>query len=102
MNFKKGDTVRILAGKDRGKTGAVLRVLPDEGRVVVEGVNVMVKRVRPRRQNQKGEMVSLPRPLSASKVMLVCGNCKKPTRVGRRRDGSTSVRFCVRCDASIV
>jgi large subunit ribosomal protein L24 len=101
MRIKKGDTVKVMAGKDRGKTGKVLNVLPHESRVTVEGVNVYAKRTRPNRQNQKGEIVHLPRPLQASNVMLVCSNCKRATRVGMRQDGGTRVRFCKKCQSSI-
>lgn len=101
MNLKKGDQVKILSGKDRGKTGNLLRVLPGEEKVVVEGVNTFKKRVKPTQQGQKGEMVTLPRPVSASKVQLICKNCKKPTRVGYRMNGGKKERFCKKCQATI-
>ncbi len=99
MNIKKGDQVKILSGKDRGKTGAVLKVLPAENRLTVQDVNVFKKRRRPTRQNQKGETVSVIRPMPASKVMLVCKSCKKPTRVGFRMEGERKVRVCRKCQA---
>lgn len=101
MRIKKGDTVKIIAGKDKGKTGKVLAVLSEAGRVTVEGVNVFTKRMRPKRQNQKGETVQLPRPLTISNAMLVCPNCKKATRVGMRIDGASKVRYCKKCEATI-
>lgn len=101
MKIKKDDTVRILSGKDRGKTGKVLAVLVEDGRVTVEGVNVYAKRVRPKRQGQKGETVHLPRPLNASNVELVCPSCKKVTRARMRIEGTKKTRACTHCQAAI-
>ena len=101
MQIKKGDQVKIMAGKDRGKTGTVLRVLPDEDKVAIEGVNMFKKRMRPRKQGQKGETVSVVRPLHVSNVMLVCKNCKKASRTGTRMEGEKRVRFCKNCEATI-
>lgn len=100
MNIKKGDQVKIISGKERGKTGSVLKVFPKDNRLSVEGLNLFKKRSRPKRQGQKGETVLVPRPLVASKVMLICGNCKKPTRIGFRLEGDKKVRFCKKCEAS--
>ena len=99
MNIKKGDNVKILSGKDRAKTGTVLKVIPEEGRLIVEGLNVFKKRVRPKKSGQKGEMVSVSRPLPASRVALVCKNCGKAVRVGYRNEGETKVRYCKKCAA---
>jgi len=101
MRLKKGDTVKILGGKDRGKTGTILHALPEAGRVVIDGLNVFKKHSRPRRQGEKGQMVLVPRPMPASKVMLVCPNCKQPTRIGARVEGARKVRFCKKCEAAI-
>jgi len=100
MNIKKGDQVKILSGKDRGKTGNVLRVLPKEERVVIEGINTFKKRVRPTKAGQKGEVVTMPRAVAASKVQLICKNCKKPTRVGYRVNGEKKERYCKKCEAT--
>lgn len=97
MKIKKGDQVKIISGKDRGKTGSVLTAFPEEGRVTVEGLNLYKKRVRPRKAGQKGEVVNVPRPLAASKVMLVCKNCKQPTRAAHRFEGDEKVRYCRKC-----
>ena len=101
MKIKKGDRVKIISGKDRGKEGAVLHVFPVDERLTVDGLNVFKKRVRPKRSGQKGETVLVPRPLAVSKVMLVCGACKRPARVGYRMEGDLKVRYCKRCKASI-
>ncbi len=101
MKIIKGDTVKIMSGKDRGKTGAVLRALPAGDRVIVDGLNLVKKNTRPKKQGEKGQMVLVPRPLAASKVMVICASCKEPTRVGYRVDGSRKVRYCKKCKAKI-
>lgn len=100
MFIKKGDNVKIISGKDRGKTGPVLKVFPESGRISVEGLNLYKKRVKPRRQGEKGETVQVPRPLQASKAQLICSSCKKPSRVGFRFEGNAKVRFCKKCGAT--
>lgn len=101
MKLKKGDNVKVLTGKDRGKTGAVLRVHPDTGRLSIEGINMFKKRMRPTKQGQKGETVLVARPLDASNVMVVCPNCKVPTRLGGRTEGEHNVRYCKKCQATV-
>lgn len=102
MKIKKGDTVKVLSGKDRGKKAAVVRVLPREGRVIVEGVNLKKKHRRSRRQDHKGEIILLPAPISASAAQLICPSCGKPTRVGYRfAAGGTKERICKKCGKSI-
>ena len=101
MNIKKGDSVKIIAGKDRGKTGKILNVLTKEGRVSVEGINVYKKHVRPRKQGEKGEIVSLVRPLQVSNVQIICPSCSKSVRVGFRVNGAIKTRFCKKCKANI-
>ncbi|MBI2623005.1 MAG: 50S ribosomal protein L24 [Candidatus Liptonbacteria bacterium] len=102
MNIKKGDQVKILTGKDRGKTGTVLRAFPEDERCVVEGFNLYKKRARPKRAGEKGEMVSLPRPIHISNVMLVCPSCKHPARVGHRvSEKGTKERVCKKCRAAL-
>jgi large subunit ribosomal protein L24 len=100
MHIKKGDKVKIIAGKDRGKTGTVLKVYKDEGKVSVEGVNLYKKRAKSKRQGQKGETVQVVRPLSISNVMFVCRNCGRATRVGYRLEGNQKVQYCKKCRAS--
>jgi large subunit ribosomal protein L24 len=98
MKIKKGDTVKILSGKDKGKTGVVSKIFPKEDRVLIEGINVYKKHVKPRGQ-QKGEIISVSRPLYASKVMVICKNCGKPTRVGFKIEGDSKSRYCKKCGA---
>lgn len=93
--------MKIVAGKDRGKTGAVLKVFPEEGKVSIEGINLYKKRVKPKAQGRKGETVLVARPLHASNVMMVCGNCKNAVRVGKRMEGNQKVGVCKKCGAII-
>ena len=96
-HIRKDDTVKILIGKDRGKTGKVLRV--DEGgeRILVEGLNMKKKHIRPKRQDKKGEIILLPTPLNSSKAMPVCSNCKKPNRPRFKDKGGKKLRVCQKC-----
>lgn len=101
MRIKKGDHVKIIAGKDRGKTATVTRAFPKDGKIIVEGVNLYKKRVKPKRGGQKGETVLVPRPLYASNAMLVCPNCKVPARIGYHFESNQKVRYCKKCGARI-
>jgi len=98
MRLKKGDIVKVRSGRDRGNRGKVLRVLRDRDAVVVEGANLLVKHLRPRRQGERGQRVQFPAPLPSSRVSLVCPKCGKPTRIGSRAlaDGRRE-RECKRC-----
>ena len=102
MNIKKGDTVKVVSGKERGKTGKVLFVDRKNGRVTLEGLNLFKKHKKPSKQGQKGEVVSLERSMDPSKVMLLCGGCKKAVRVGIRQEGEgKKSRVCKNCGAVI-
>ncbi len=101
MKIIKGDTVKIISGKDRGKTGTVLHAMPSTDRIVIDGLNLVKKNSRPKRQGEKGQVVMVPRPLAAAKAMVMCGSCKEPTRVGYRVEGSRKVRYCKKCKAKI-
>jgi len=98
---KKGDTVRVLLGKDRGKSASVIGVLPKRGLVIVEGVNMVFKHIRARRAGEKGQRVQVAAPMSISNVQVVCPACKKGTRIGYRVDGTDKLRVCKKCDATI-
>lgn len=100
MNVKTGDKVVVLSGKDKGKEGLVIRALPAEGKVIVEGVAVVKKAVRPSAQNQQGGFVEKEAAIDVSNVMLVCPKCGKPTRVGHDvNDKGDKVRVCKKCSA---
>ena len=101
FRIKKGDEVKIVSGNDRGKKGKVILVLLDKGRIVVEGVNLKKKHVRPRRAGAKGEVVQIPASLHVSRVMLVCPKCGKPTRVGFRVESKKKFRVCKKCGGEL-
>lgn len=102
MHVKKGDQVRVLSGVDAGKSGKILEVMPKEGRVLVDGVNVIKRHTKPTRQNPKGGVVEQPGPIYSSKLALVCPNCDEPTRVGyKRSDDGEPARVCRKCGKSI-
>lgn len=97
MSIKKGDKVEVLSGKDRGKQGVVLRAIPKAGKVVVEGVAIVKKAVKPTQTNQQGGIVSQEAAIDASNVNLVCPECGKRTRVGHEKDGKNKLRICKKC-----
>ena len=99
--IKKGDMVKVLSGKDRGKTAKVLTVFPRDGRVLVDGVNVHKRHRKPRKQGEKGQILSMPTPVSASVLMLVCPSCSKAQRSRWAAEGGRKVRVCRKCGASI-
>ena len=100
VHVKTGDTVIVINGKDRGKTGKVLQVSPSEGKVIVEGINIVTKHVKPRRMGEPGGLVKAESALYADKVQLVCPKCGKATRVGHQIDSKgNKVRVCKKCSA---
>ena len=102
MKIIKNDKVKILTGKDRGKSGKVLKVLPKNNKVVVEGLNLIIKHTRPRRQGEKGQRIQFPRPIDISNAMLICPHCNKSTRVTYLfREDKKKVRSCKKCKQAI-
>ena len=101
MHVKKGDTVKILSGKDKGKTGEILRSIPQRQRVVVEKVNMVKKAMRPTQANPQGGISTVEAPIHVSNVMLVCPSCGEATRVARRREDGKLVRVCKKCGKDI-
>ncbi len=108
MRIRKGDTVKILQGKDRGKSGKVLNVLYVKGKIAVEGLNLKYKHVRPKRSGEKGQRIMFPSLLDISNVILVCPKCGKTTRMGikvaqKRSETSRDrrQRVCKKCKATI-
>ncbi len=101
VKIKKGDQVLVIAGKDRGRKGKVIQALPKGGRVVVEGLNIRKKHVRPKKEGEKGQVVEVPVPLPVSDVKLICPKCGKPTRVGYKIEGNKKYRICKKCNREI-
>ena len=99
LHVKKDDTVTILSGKDKGKTGRVLRVLPEKGRVIIENVNMVKRHTRPNQQNSEGGILEKEATLDISNVQLVCSSCGAAVRTGMRTlDDDNKVRFCKKCN----
>jgi large subunit ribosomal protein L24 len=97
MKIKKGDQVVMIVGKDRTKRGKVIKVLSKEAKVVVEGLNLLKKHLRPRRSGEKGQIVTISRPVSISNVKLICPHCNQPTRIGYNLDETGKKRRCKKC-----
>ena len=102
MHVKTGDTVLVLSGKDRGKKGKVLQVSPKEGKVIVEGINIVSKHVKPRKMGEQGGIVKAEGAMYACKVQIVCPRCGKATRVSHKvyEDG-TKERICKKCGEAL-
>jgi large subunit ribosomal protein L24 len=100
LHVKTGDEVVVINGKNRGKRGKVMQVSPKEGKVIVEGVNVVTKHVKPRQMGEPGGLIKAESALYADKVQLICPKCGKPTRVGHGVDkNGKKVRVCKKCNA---
>lgn len=107
MNIKKGDTVLIITGKDKGKQGTVSRAMPQANKVIIEGLNIVKKHVRPQGQTSQGGVIDKAMPIHVSNTMLICTECGQPTRVGHdhRPMGADQkmrlVRVCKKCEKII-
>ena len=102
MRIQKGDTVRVMTGKNKGRTAEVVRAIPDKNRVIVVGVNVAKRHSKPTRATQQGGIIDKFMPIDVSNVALVCKSCNQPTRVGYRveADGE-KVRICKKCGRTL-
>ena len=101
MKIKKGDTVQVLSGNDKGKKGEVSEVMPKTETLIVKGVNVRKKHIKPRKQGEEGGIISLECAVLASKVNVVCPKCGKATRIGYSEEKGEKVRVCKKCGAKI-
>ena len=99
--IKKNDQVKIIVGKDKNKIGKILRIFPFEKKVIVEGLNLIKKHMKPRREGEKGQRVELPRKIDVSNVMLICPKCGKESRVGYKLVEKNKFRICKKCQAEI-
>ena len=98
MKIKKDDKVVIIAGKDKGKTGKVMHAFPNDKQVIVEGLNLMKKHVRPKKQGESGQIIEFPAPMDVSNVKLICPKCDEASRVGIEREGKDKKRVCKKCN----
>jgi large subunit ribosomal protein L24 len=101
MHVKKGDTVKIIAGKDKGKEGTIKQAFPTKQRVIVENANMVKKAMRPTQQNPQGGISSIEAPIHVSNVMLICPACKAATRVSFKVEDGKKVRVCKKCNKEI-
>jgi large subunit ribosomal protein L24 len=101
MKIHKNDQIKISVGKNKGKTGKVLRVFPDENKIIVEGLNLIKKHVKARREGEKGQRIEIPGKMNISNAMLVCPKCGKPTRIGYKDIEGKKMRICKKCGAEI-
>ena len=101
VHVKTGDTVVILSGKDKGKQGKVLEVMPKEGKVVVEKINMVSRHTKPRKQGDQGGILKKEAPIYACKVQRVCPKCNKGTRIAHKIEGDKKIRVCKHCGAEL-
>ena len=101
MNIKKGDLVLIKKGKDKEKSGKVIKILPKSDKVVVEGLNLVKKIQKPKKAGEKGQMISIPRPVFRANIMLICPSCKQSTRISYNKDNKIKYRICKKCGSKI-
>lgn len=103
MKIKKGDKVKILSGKDRGKTGAVDQVLAKENKVLIGGLNLYKKHLKPqsRKDQKSGGIISFSRAINVSKVALICSKCNLPAKIGYSSEGKDKIRICKKCNTKI-
>ncbi len=99
QKLKRNDTVKVLTGRDKGKSGKILQILPHKNCALVEGVNFIKKHIRQTKQDQKGGIIQKESPVKISNLILVCKNCGKPSRVGFKimSDGASRARMCRKC-----
>lgn len=101
MKIHKNDQVLIISGKDKGRKGKVIRALPEEGKVIVEGMNLRKKHMRPKKSGEKGQIVEMPGPISASDLKIICPKCGKAVRVGYKKEEERKYRVCKKCGREI-
>ena len=101
MRIKKGDNVQVLSGNDKGKTGEVLKIMPDSGKIIVKEVNIRKKHVKPRKQGEEGGIISVECAIDSSKVNVVCPKCGKVTKVGYSVEKNEKIRVCKKCGAKL-
>ncbi len=101
MKIRKGDKIKVIAGKDKGRTGQVERVYPKSNKVLIQGINIYKKHIKKNEQMPKGGVVEIPRPIDAAKIALVCSHCGKATRIGYKIEKKRKLRICKKCQSNI-
>ena len=100
IKLRKNDTVKVIAGREKGKTGRIVRIDREKMRAVVEGLNMVKKAMKQKKQNQKGGITSVEAPMPVGKLMIVCGKCG-PTRIGYRMEENGKKRVCRKCGGDL-
>jgi large subunit ribosomal protein L24 len=101
MKLKKGDTVKVLSGNDKGKTGEVLTIMPKDNKIIVKDVNIRKKATKPRKAGEEGGIIASEHPVNASIVAVVCPKCGKASKIGYKVTEDSKVRFCKNCGAKL-
>ncbi|MDO9509686.1 MAG: 50S ribosomal protein L24 [Candidatus Magasanikbacteria bacterium] len=101
MNIKTNDKVKMIAGKDRGKEGKVIQVFPKEGKIVVEGINLLKKNMRARKEGEKGQVIELSAPFDVSNAKVICPKCGLAVRVAHKEEAGQKKRVCKKCQQFI-
>lgn len=101
MKIRKSDLVLVISGDDRLKKGKVVKVLPEEKKVLIEGVNIVKKHIKPKRAGEKGQILQIAKPVSVSKVKLICPKCSAASRVGYDAAAEKKTRICKKCGQQI-
>ena len=101
MKIKKGDTVKVLSGNDKGKTGEVLEVIPRTEKIVVKGINIRKKHMKPRKQGEEGGIIPVECAIHAAKVNVVCSKCQKAVKIGYQMEKDQKIRVCRKCGTKI-
>jgi len=101
MKLKKGDNVKVMVGRDKGKTSVVEYSFPERGMVIVKGIHVMKKHLKPSQKNPKGGIIDINKKLDVSNLMLICPNCGKNTRIGYQISENAKIRICRKCNKSV-
>lgn len=101
MKYKIGDEVRVLVGKDKGKTGKIEKVLPKANAVIIPNINMYKRHYKPKKQDEKGGIIDIIKPLPISKIALICPKCKSQTRIGYQITSDKKVRICRKCEQEL-
>ena len=101
MRIRKGDTVKVLSWNDKGKTGEVLEIIPKTNKIIVKGVNVRKRHIKPRKQGEEGGIIPVECAIHSAKVNVVCPKCGKATKVGYVEEKGEKVRVCKKCNAKL-
>ena len=101
MKLRKGDNVMVLSGNDKGKTGEILDIIPKTQKVIVKGVNIRKKHVKPRKAGEEGGIIPSEYPIHSSKVNIICPKCGKTSKIGYKVEDGKKVRICKKCGAEL-